>query len=108
MLWSQPAIRHSINVCAFAASEPHCKCAAPCPEYKCSRADAHSGHFFAARDLSTNHNAGAGSRADAHSGHFFAARDLSTNHNAGAGFPANGQHANYVIPGSGTSTYAER
>ena len=42
MLWSQPAIRHSINVCAFAASVPHFRCAASCPEYKCSRADARS------------------------------------------------------------------
>ena len=78
------AMRHSINGRAFAASEPYCQCAATCPEYKCSRAYACSGHYFAARDSSTNHN-------------------------AGTGLSANGQRTN-IIPGSagGASPYAER
>ena len=68
----------------FATSGPHCKCASPCPECKCSHANARSGHLFAARDWSTNHN-------------------------AGAGFPANGQHT-IVVPESagGASAHAER
>ena len=46
----------SINVRAFAASGPHRQCAAPCPEYKCSRsADAHSRLLFAARNANTIH-----------------------------------------------------
>ena len=61
----------TLCVCAFAASGPHCKCAPPCPKYKCSRSDAQ---------------------------HIFVARDPSTNHNARTGFPVNGQRAS-VIPG---------
>ena len=66
---------HSVNMRAFAHT-PHAslcmgripfswygaklgKCAAPCLECKCSHANAHSWHLFAARDSSTNHNAGA-------------------------------------------------
>ena len=39
--------------------------------------------------------------ADTHPGHLFAARDLSTNHNAGASFPANGQQDNVISSSTG-------
>ena len=51
-------MRHSVNGRAFAASGPHCKCAAPCPECKCGPTSAPSRHNFATRDLSANHNEG--------------------------------------------------
>ena len=34
---------HSVNVCAFAASGPHCQCTTSCLEYKCSSTNARSG-----------------------------------------------------------------
>ena len=43
---------HSVNVYSI-------KCATPSPGCKYSCANAHSGHFFATRNPSTNHNAGA-------------------------------------------------
>ena len=61
-------MHHSINVRAFAASEPHRQCATPFPECKHRSADARSGRLFAARasfwalicrqGTSTNHSAG--------------------------------------------------
>ena len=39
-------MRPSVNVRAFAASEPHCKSAAPYPECKCSCVNAPSRHFY--------------------------------------------------------------
>ena len=76
-------MRNSINMCAFAASGPHCQCAPRSPEYKCKRASACPGHLFAASDLSKYHN-------------------------AGAGFPVNGQCANVISGSAGcASAFAE-
>ena len=69
-------MRHSVNVLTFAASGHHCKHAAPCPEGKCIRANAHSGYCFTARNLNTNQN-------------------------AGAGFPTNCQRANVIFRNAG-------